>query len=97
MDRLARCLMTQEFLLAECRKRGLKVYSADQGQLIDMGGKWWRSDASFNSADSRRVGSMGENDAGSKACQGEGTSEGGYRAMWRQAALRLDETGEAYS
>lgn len=36
MDRLARDLMVQEFLLAECRKRGIKVYSADQGVLIDM-------------------------------------------------------------
>lgn len=36
MDRLARDLMVQEFLLAECRKRGIKVYSADQGALVDM-------------------------------------------------------------
>lgn len=36
MDRLARDLMVSEFLLAECRKRNLKVYSADQGVLIDM-------------------------------------------------------------
>ena len=36
MDRLARDLMVSEFLLAECRKRGLKVYAADQGALIDM-------------------------------------------------------------
>lgn len=36
MDRLARDLMVSEFLLAECRKRNLKVYSADQGALIDM-------------------------------------------------------------
>lgn len=36
MDRLARDLMVSELLLAECRKRGIKVYSADQGQLIDM-------------------------------------------------------------
>lgn len=36
MDRLARDLMVQEFLLAECRKRGIKVFSADQGALIDM-------------------------------------------------------------
>lgn len=36
MDRLARDLMVSEFLLAECRKRKLKVYSADQGALIDM-------------------------------------------------------------
>lgn len=36
MDRLARNLMVQELLLAECRKRGIKVFSADQGALIDM-------------------------------------------------------------
>lgn len=36
MDRLARDLMVQEFLLAECRKRGIKVFSTDQGALIDM-------------------------------------------------------------
>jgi DNA invertase Pin-like site-specific DNA recombinase len=36
MDRLARDLMVSEFLLAECRRRGVKVYSADQGALIDM-------------------------------------------------------------
>lgn len=36
MDRLARCLMTQEFLLAECRKHGIKVFSADQGQCLDL-------------------------------------------------------------
>lgn len=36
MDRLARDLMVSELLLAECRKRGIKVYSADQGALIDM-------------------------------------------------------------
>lgn len=36
LDRLARCLLTQEFLMAECRKRGIKVYSSDQGALIDM-------------------------------------------------------------
>ena len=36
MDRLARDLMVQEFLLAECRKRGIKVFSADQGGLTDM-------------------------------------------------------------
>lgn len=33
MDRLARDLMVQEMLLAECRKRGIKVFSADQGLL----------------------------------------------------------------
>jgi len=36
MDRLARDLMVSELLLAECRKRGIKIYSADQGMLIDM-------------------------------------------------------------
>lgn len=36
MDRLARDLMVQELLLAECRKRNIKVYAADQGALIDM-------------------------------------------------------------
>lgn len=36
MDRLARDLMVSEVLLAECRKRGIKVFSADQGQLLDM-------------------------------------------------------------
>lgn len=36
MDRLARDLMVSEVLLAECRKRGLIVYSADQGTLINM-------------------------------------------------------------
>ena len=36
MDRLARDLMVQEFLLKECRERGIVVYAADQGVLIDM-------------------------------------------------------------
>ncbi len=36
MDRLARDLMVQEFTLAEFRKRGIAVYAADQGNLIDM-------------------------------------------------------------
>jgi len=36
MDRLARDLMVSEVLLAECRRRGIKVFSADQGALIDM-------------------------------------------------------------
>jgi DNA invertase Pin-like site-specific DNA recombinase len=36
MDRLARDLMVSEFLLRECRSRGIKVYAADQGALIDM-------------------------------------------------------------
>lgn len=38
MDRLARDLMVSELLLGECRKHGLKVYAADQGNLIDMAG-----------------------------------------------------------
>lgn len=36
MDRLARDLMVSEMLLAECRKRKLKVFAVDQGALIDM-------------------------------------------------------------
>jgi DNA invertase Pin-like site-specific DNA recombinase len=36
MDRLARDLMVQEFLLKECRERGVQVYAADQGVLVDM-------------------------------------------------------------
>jgi DNA invertase Pin-like site-specific DNA recombinase len=36
LDRLARDLMVSELLLAECRKRNIKVFAADQGQLIDM-------------------------------------------------------------
>lgn len=36
MDRLARDLMISEFLLAECRKRNIPVYSADQNDLRDM-------------------------------------------------------------
>jgi DNA invertase Pin-like site-specific DNA recombinase len=36
MDRLARDLMVSEVLLAEMRKRGIQVFSADQGELIDM-------------------------------------------------------------
>jgi len=39
MDRLARDLMVSEVLLAECRKRGIKVFSADQGLLVDMAGE----------------------------------------------------------
>ncbi len=35
MDRLARDLLVQELLLAECRKRGLKVFAADN-ELSDM-------------------------------------------------------------
>ena len=36
MDRLARDLMVQEMLLAECRKRSIKVFAADRGELIDQ-------------------------------------------------------------
>lgn len=36
MDRLARDLMVQEFLLRECRERGILVFAADQGALVDM-------------------------------------------------------------
>lgn len=36
LDRLARDLMVSEFLLKELRTRGIKVFSADQGALIDM-------------------------------------------------------------
>jgi DNA invertase Pin-like site-specific DNA recombinase len=36
MDRLARTLMVQEVLLHECRKRGIKVFSADRGELVDQ-------------------------------------------------------------
>lgn len=36
MDRLARDLMVSEMLLRECRARGIKVFSADQGLLVDM-------------------------------------------------------------
>jgi DNA invertase Pin-like site-specific DNA recombinase len=36
MDRLARDLMVSEVLLAECRKRRIQVFSADQGQMTDM-------------------------------------------------------------
>jgi DNA invertase Pin-like site-specific DNA recombinase len=36
MDRLARDLMVSEVLLSELRKRGVQVFSVDQGQLIDM-------------------------------------------------------------
>jgi len=36
MDRLARDLMVSEVLLSELRQRGIKVFSADQGQCIDM-------------------------------------------------------------
>lgn len=36
IDRLARDLMVSELLLAECRKRGIKVFSVDQGNTEDM-------------------------------------------------------------
>jgi len=36
MDRLARDLMVQEFLLRECRDRGIKVFAADRGNLEDV-------------------------------------------------------------
>lgn len=36
MDRLARDLMVSEFMLKECRDRGIKVYCADRGELVDM-------------------------------------------------------------
>lgn len=36
LDRLARDLMVSELLLAECRSHSLKVFSTDQGSLIDV-------------------------------------------------------------
>lgn len=36
LDRLARDLMISEMILSECRKRKIKVFSVDQGALIDM-------------------------------------------------------------
>lgn len=36
LDRLARDLMVQEIILKECRDRGIQVFAADQGQLLDM-------------------------------------------------------------
>ena len=36
MDRFARDLMVSEIMVSECRKANLKVFSADQGVLIDM-------------------------------------------------------------
>lgn len=36
MDRLARDLMASELLLRELRNRGVKLFSTDQGQLMDM-------------------------------------------------------------
>jgi DNA invertase Pin-like site-specific DNA recombinase len=38
MDRLARDLMVSELMLLELRKRGLKLFAVDQGELIDMAG-----------------------------------------------------------
>lgn len=35
-DRLARSLVVSETLLLECRKRNLKVFTADRGELIDI-------------------------------------------------------------
>jgi len=36
MDRLARDLIASELLLRECRERGIQVFAADQGQVVDM-------------------------------------------------------------
>lgn len=36
LDRLARDLMVQECIIMEFRKRGVKLFAADQGQMIDM-------------------------------------------------------------
>lgn len=36
MDRLARDLMVQEVMLAECRRRNIQVYAADRGELVDV-------------------------------------------------------------
>lgn len=36
MDRLARDLMVSEMLITTCRRHNLRVYSADQGVLVDM-------------------------------------------------------------
>jgi DNA invertase Pin-like site-specific DNA recombinase len=36
LDRLARELKVQEIMLSECRKRGIKVFSCDLGQLTDQ-------------------------------------------------------------
>jgi DNA invertase Pin-like site-specific DNA recombinase len=36
MDRLARDLMVSEFLLKECRERGIKVFIANSGDLVDV-------------------------------------------------------------
>ena len=36
LDRLARDLIVQEFILRECRSNGIKVFCVDQGALIDM-------------------------------------------------------------
>lgn len=39
MDRLARDLMVSEILLRECRKLKIKVFTTDQGALIDVSGE----------------------------------------------------------
>jgi DNA invertase Pin-like site-specific DNA recombinase len=36
LDRLARDLMVSEALIAELRRRGLKLYAVDQGALVDL-------------------------------------------------------------
>lgn len=36
MDRLARDLMVQELLIREFQKRGIKLFSADQGEPVDL-------------------------------------------------------------
>jgi len=36
LDRFARDLMVQEFMLKECRERGIMVFAADQGAPIDL-------------------------------------------------------------
>jgi DNA invertase Pin-like site-specific DNA recombinase len=36
MDRLARDLIVSETLLAECRKRNVRVFCADRGELVNM-------------------------------------------------------------
>jgi DNA invertase Pin-like site-specific DNA recombinase len=36
MDRLARDLIVQELLLKECTKRSIKVFAADNGELVDI-------------------------------------------------------------
>ena len=36
IDRLARELMVSEILLLECRKKSIKVFAADRGELLDL-------------------------------------------------------------